>query len=250
MNRFLFIFSFSILLFSCKKPPITVSDQAPTQEYTDFKIDEVDFVYFTSKAKIYYKDKNNDLKANGHIRMKKDSIIWISVNAAAGFEAMRVLINKDSIHILDRLKNSYSVYDFETLSKQLNVALTFQSTQAMILGNLMLQREKSDKISKPDSSHYLLNQLSGKLSINNFVNISNSKIEKVDITEASNQFSIKYSNFVMLGLFLFPAENEINISYQDANSFQTTIKVEHNKPECPDKELNFPFNVPNKFNRK
>lgn len=251
MSRIFFIFLIPLILCSCKKPPVTVSNQASAQEYSDFAIDEIDFTYFTSKAKIHFKDQHNDLKANGHIRMKKDSLIWMSINAAAGFEAMRVMITKDSVHVLDRMNNKYSVYDFNSLSQKLNVRLSFDMVQAMILGNLMWKREKEDKVTKPDSIYYLLNQTSEKVLVKNYVNIGSRKIEKVDITEngQSNQFTIKYSNFVPLGIFMFPSSNEINLSYTDDNTYQTSIQVEHNKPECPDKEVNFPFNVPNKFTR-
>lgn len=254
MNKIFFIFSLSLLLFSCKKPNISASNPATAQEFSDFAIDEVDFDYLTSKAKVHFKDEQNDLKANANIRMKKDSIIWISVNAAAGFEAMRILITTDSIYILDKLKNSYTVHDYSSLSQNLNINLSFRITQAMILGNLMLPRDNGDKISKPDSIYYLLNQSDSKINLGTYVAIENRKIERVEVTEPneSNQLIIKYSNFAPLGAFLFPLQNNITLSYKDenSNSYQTTIEVEHAKTECPDKELNFPFNVPNKFLRK
>jgi hypothetical protein len=246
------IFLIFILVSACKKPPIIVSDQAPKKEFAYFAIDEIDFIYFTSKAKIHYKDRSNEFKANGNIRIRKDSVIWISVNAAAGFEAFRILINKDSIHVLDRLQNDYRAYDYPSLSRKLNVNLNYRIIQSIILGNLMVERNQEDKVSKPDSLQYLLSQNDGNLSIKNFVNIKTRKIEKVDIKEGkeSNQLIIKYSNFVLLGTYLFPAENNISLNYKDGNAYQTTIHIEHNKTECPDKEINFPFNVPNKFNRK
>jgi hypothetical protein len=45
--------------------------------------------------------KNYDVNAT--MRMYKDSAIWLSANAVLGIEAMRVLITKDSVKLLNKL---------------------------------------------------------------------------------------------------------------------------------------------------
>jgi hypothetical protein len=248
---FLLLF-FPFLFFSCKKQKI-YSSEASNDEISKFIVQEIDYTYFISKAKINYKDKLNDVKANINIRMKKDSIIWISVNATAGIEAMRCLITTDSIFVLDRLNNNYSVYDFNSLSKQLNMNLSFDIIESIILGNLITPKCSDDKLSRPDTSCYILKQKNGNTEISNHVKISTMKIEKVEVVQApqNNTLVIKYLNFVILGNYSFPGRNEIALTYKEGTEYQTTtIDIDHNKSELSDKELNFPFNVPNKFNRK
>lgn len=253
MNKnIIFLLLFSITLFSSCKRQTTIASEATPDEINNFIIKEIDFTYFSSKAKLHFKDGHTDVKANVNIRMKKDSILWMSINAAAGIEAFRCMITQDSIHILDRLKNEYTVLSFEGLSQKLHTTLTFQMIQAMILGNLMIAKSKDDKLKKTDTTYSILRQKNGNINIDNHVKASSMKIEMVDIKQSdTDNLTIKYFNFVPLGNHSFPGKNEIILNHKEGSGYQTTnIDVDHNKSECSDKELNFPFNVPNKFIRK
>jgi hypothetical protein len=53
--------------------------------------------------------------------MKKDSLIWISVNGALGIEGMRVLIDKDSVRILNKLDKEYQVRSLEYLTRSRSI---------------------------------------------------------------------------------------------------------------------------------
>jgi hypothetical protein len=54
-----------------------------------------------------------------------------------------------------------------------------------------------------------------------------------------------------LANFTFALENDIVLKHKEDSDYQfTNIHIEHNKCEFSDKELNFPFNIPNKFERK
>src|SRR5215213_2919594 len=64
----------------------------------------IDFNTFSAKIKVDYRGgdgKSYDF--NAFLRMKKDSVIWVSVNAALGIEAFRVLITPDSVKVLNKL---------------------------------------------------------------------------------------------------------------------------------------------------
>jgi len=252
-NLFFFLLLTLIIFSSCKRPNLNSSTEASSEEIKNFIVQETDFTYFSSKAKLHYKDDLNDLKANLNIRIKKDSIIWVSINAAAGIEAFRCLITTDSIHILDRLKNEYTALDFNGLSQKLNTTLTYKMIQAMIMGNLMIPKSAEDRLKKADTSYYILKQKNGDIYIDNHVKISSMKVEKVELSQAldSNNLTIKYFNFVPLGKYSFPGKNEIILSHKEGSAHQiTNIDIEHNKTECPEKDLNFPFNIPNRFERK
>ncbi|MBX9850218.1 MAG: DUF4292 domain-containing protein [Cytophagaceae bacterium] len=246
---FLGVIFFSLFFSSCKRQKIQTSEK-PT--LPSCNVEEIDFTYFSTKSKLDYKDKQNDLKSNIHIRAKKDSIIWISINAAAGFEAIRCLIKTDSVHILDRLNNTYTVLDYPSLSNQIGVDLSYAVIQNMILGNLIYPKTPEDVVMQSDSNSCVFIQKSRETQITNYIRVANSKVEKVEATTAAaNKLSIRYLNFVPLGRFGFASKNEIEISIKVDAQYQTTkIEIDHHKAEIPEKELNFPFNVPQKFIRK
>src|SRR4026208_2558948 len=64
----------------------------------------ISFNTFSGKIKVNFDDsrgKNNDF--NAFIRIRKDSVIWVSINAALGIEAFRIMITPDSVKVLNKI---------------------------------------------------------------------------------------------------------------------------------------------------
>src|SRR5690606_14821280 len=99
---------------SCKRQLLNQSKNLNNNE--TFVVNEINFNYLSGKAKINYADKNTDVNAALNIRVKKDSVIWLSLTVALGIEASRCLITKDSLFMLDRINNHYYAYDYRTIS--------------------------------------------------------------------------------------------------------------------------------------
>lgn len=57
----------------------------------------------------------NDL--SGQLRMRKDSLIWVSVTATMGVEVLRAKISNDSIWILNRLEKTYLAEPLDSLGQ-------------------------------------------------------------------------------------------------------------------------------------
>lgn len=230
------------------------SSQAGQEEIKNFTIKEIDFPYFSAKAKINFKNSDNDINASVSIRIRKDSLIWISLVPALGIEASRSLITKDSIFVLDRLNNQYYAYDFNSLSDKVNVTLSYTLFEAMILGNLPFHKKAEDSLSRVSKEdYYLLLQKEEKMSVENYVKVSTMKLEKIQIREkkAHKELQIVYNNFAPLNEFLFGYNSLINYTYpHNAGIQSTSIAIQYNKAEISSKPLNFPFNVPAKYTRK
>jgi len=72
---------------------------------------------------------------NVFVRMYKDSLIWLSVNGALGIEGMRVLIDKDSVRMLNKLDKEYQVRSFNYLQEIASLPFDLASIQDLIIGN-------------------------------------------------------------------------------------------------------------------
>lgn len=214
-------------------------------------IQELDLEYFSTKSRIKYKDPSQSFAANATIRLKKDSLIWISVSPALGIEAVRCLITNDSITIINKINKEYYVQNFEELSEKFNVEINFELIQAMLLGNLPKNKLPLRKVIK-QNDHFLIKQAGGGLKIDNYISRDNMKVEKVMIEEGSDDYSLllEYGNFQMLDSLIFPYKNLISISNGKDASASTVIDIEHNKAEVGDKNLSFPFSIPKKYERK
>jgi len=246
MSRSFSLFIFSIVLFfGCGKKTTLVKSDIPAKS---FKIKEADF----AKSKIKYEDKNSDLKTTANIRMKKDSIIWLSLSAALGIEAVRGMITTDSVAIIDRINKKYINYDYKTLSEKFNFNIDFELIQAVLLGNLPLPLRGDEKISKSDI-YFLIKQKGKELAVESYVNRSSLKLEKVLLKEevTKNTLSLAYRDFQLVGDFFLPFSNFVELKYTSkGNTANTTIDINFNKAELVDKELRFPFNIPQKYTRK
>src|SRR5215217_5947410 len=123
------------------------------------KIDSnrVSYTTFNGKVNIDYKGgdgKNYDVNAN--VRMFKDSAIWISANAILGIEAMRVLITKDSVKLLNKLDKLYTARSVDYLQDVTSLPLDLPTLQDLIVGNAVFVDSNVSSFSSKGSTLSLL----------------------------------------------------------------------------------------------
>jgi hypothetical protein len=247
-----------ISVVSCKRNSLTSSPSSGDSTdvaLSNFSVNEIDFTYFHFKSKVDYTDgtESQNFTING--RVKKDSIIWLSVTPGLGIEAMRCLILKDSIFILDRIHNKLSVFDFSYINKTFNTDLRFENIQSLFVGNLAFPMKPGDKfVKKEDLGFFLLRQLRNTLKVDSYVTANTLKIERLEIqNNADNSFmEVHYSNFAPLDTFLFANSIKTIIKFNDRTGKEKTtlININHTKAEIVAKPLNFPFNIPKRFEEK
>lgn len=215
------------------------------------EIREIDFDYFSGKAKINYKDDELDIKAKANVRIKKDSAIWIAFSAI-GIQGARCMISQDSITIINMVKKEYYVFNYDSLSKQFNFDVSFDAIQSVALGNLLVDKRRSDQSERIDD-FYVLKQSNGGVRINNFVSAETMKIERVEMLEetSKNRAVIRYYDFNLVQEYAFPFSAIISLFYAGNNgTLNTVIEFEYSKAEIEAKPLKFPFTIPKKYERK
>ena len=125
-SRFVIAFvAFLLLATSCVSRKKVVH---PTQPKT--------FEWLTANMDIQAEENDmtyNDL--SGQLRMRKDSIVWLSVTATMGVEVMRAKVSNDSIWMLNRLEKTYLAEPLDTVSAQLGMPLSLPLVQTLLLDN-------------------------------------------------------------------------------------------------------------------
>lgn len=94
------------------------------------------FEWLTSNLSIQAESNGqsfNDLK--GQVRMRQDSLVWLSVTATMGVEVLRAKVSNDSVWIINRMEKSYLAESLDTVSAQLGMPLSLQWLQIMLLDN-------------------------------------------------------------------------------------------------------------------
>lgn len=75
----------------------------------------------------------NDL--SGQLRMRHDSLIWLSVTATMGVEVLRAKVSNDSIWFVNRMEKTYLAEPLDTVSAQLGMPLSLPLLQILLLDN-------------------------------------------------------------------------------------------------------------------
>lgn len=144
MNRlFLLIPLLALTVSACKsrknrvETPVVVNPgtdsitkMASAQDLLGFTMK--DWTYFSSKIDVDFKNGDDSKNVTVNIRMLKDSLVWLSAGLF-GLEGARVLINKDSMVILNKLNRNYMVYKNEAIAGFSDVPLTVTQIQNLIL---------------------------------------------------------------------------------------------------------------------
>lgn len=78
----------------------------------------------------------NDL--SGQLRMRKDSLIWVSVTATMGVEVLRAKVSNDSVWLLNRLEKTYLAEHVDSLDQQIGplFGLRLPFVQFVLLDNI------------------------------------------------------------------------------------------------------------------
>lgn len=129
----------SVLLFSCKaKKDVAAGTALPAlsaQEILERSALNRHFGELSAKVAISYKVGDEAQSFNARIRMKQDSIIWVSIAPLLGIEMVRAVITPDSLKLLDRFGRRYYLGRFSRLNELLGVDLDFAMLQSLITGN-------------------------------------------------------------------------------------------------------------------
>ncbi|AEI47253.1 DUF4292 domain-containing protein [Runella slithyformis] len=226
----------------------------PEEPKVNVNVETVDFKYLTARSKISFKSKDQDIdNANVNIRMLKDSVLWLSI-VAGPIEVVRGLITRDSIQIVDRYHKEYYLYDFNTLSQKFNFQLNFELIQSILIGNMPIPKKENQRFKK-EKDYFMLRQQEGKIMLENYIGEQNHRLKKLLVTEqpTKNSLTLNYDDFTQLNNYLFPYTSLIQLDYQsqkDNQLYQTVFRIKHQKVELSEKPVNFPFSIPQKYERK
>jgi len=180
--------------------------------------------------------------------MKKDSAIWISINALLGIEAMRVLIDKDSVRIMNKLDKEYQVRSLTYLKEVASMPLDLHSMQELIIGNplfldsnILSYSVNGDQISLLSEGSLFRHLISMQ---NNDHLALHSKIDDVDILQNRTCF-LSYGEYENKNGKMFSALRTVSVTAKN----KLDVKLNF-KQYAFNETLTFPFSVPKNYKLK
>jgi hypothetical protein len=187
----------------------------------------------------------------GAVRIKRDSIVWISVNLTTGIPVAKIEFTKDSVKVLDRIKDELYVGDYGLINKKYKINLNYNLIESILLNEFVVGNDMDSviinrKIVDHDKM-YAIKCTANKADENIFnvdykVNKRNRKIEYANFKVNESGYNVQYSLFEEVDDKLFPGI----ISYIDNNSSDgLNIILELSKVTL-NKRQKYPFKIPKK----
>jgi len=211
----------------------------------------IDFTYLSSRGKMQFEGEGTRLSSAINLRMKKDSAIWISVVPALGIEAARALLTPDSVKVLNRLERSYMATDYRYLERMFNIKADFNTLQALLVGNQPFLVSPNLKVIQTEPV-LQTQQMQGNIRVNSFIELSNLKLQKIQLADsvAKNSLAVTYADFGGLGTFVFPY-SAIFMAQQTKTEppKSAVVTINHQKVSVSEARLEFPFDIPQGYTR-
>ena len=211
--------------------------------YDSIQKNKIDFNFFSAKINVNYKDaEDKEYNLNTFLRMKKDSLIWVSVNAVFGIEAMRLLISKDSVKILDKQNKVYTARSISYLQEVSGLPLELQTMQDLLMGNVIFLEPGITAFNKAGSELSLLSigYFFRNLAIFHATdyNILRSRLDNVD-PQSNRSADLFYNNYVNKSGVKFSETRKIIIN----DTKKLLLDMEFKQFDF-NEELTFPFSIP------
>ena len=247
-NKTNWMYCFSIFLL------ITISCKTQKVQRTIIELPQSELVYTTlniPKAIFTFVQDRNSMSVNGSIRIHKDSIIILSLQAPIlGIEVGRAGITQHSLTLIDRINRQYFELNFDSLRNEHGINLNYNIFQSIFTNSLFIYDNPNEVLisdfEEVQVENFSLLQIN-KGGVNQEFNVNEDKrILSGKIFANDEPFSIEWSymHFELLqDGYNFPHLVKVTIS--DGKK-QHQIDIAYNKVE-QDKKLNVEFSVPSSY---
>jgi hypothetical protein len=218
------------------------------QLYKHILASRIDCQTFSAKMKVHYEGSDGkDYEFNAFIRLQKDKMIWISINALLGIEAFRALITPDSVKVLNKLDKVYQLRSVTYIQEISHLPFDFKTLQAIVLGN-PIYLDSNIRYYRKDAQGISLLSVGpayrNYITLNNDLTIKHSILDDVDPMQARS-CDISYGQYEKADSISFSAYRKIVASEKG----RLDVELSFNKYSF-NENLNFPFSIPKNYKRK
>lgn len=239
-RTFLALLALALLFSSCR------SSKELSESKGRFPVDsllaELDksrpqYDWFSGKARVNYEDKSVSKSFTATIRMRRDSIIWISITTMLGVEAARLLIRKDSVFMIDRLNKQYKEAPLSYLEEYVSFPFSISLLQNILTGDEMITFSDRAKV-KQEKNSYTISSEDSLYRHNLQIDSDNLTIltEYLADIQSSRSLSLVFEDYAAEGEQLFSYTRKISVKADEPIELSLKFsKVKWNEPTT------FPF---------
>jgi hypothetical protein len=266
MNKLTLLLALGLLLGSCQRKGVpttstkgpgtssSVSSAQPLEPAVpSVQATNTSFTFLSAKGKAQVTMKGNKQGANVALRMRRDSVIWVSASLA-GIEGVRAVLTPDSVRVLNRLDKTYFSGGYDYLSKLLNVPVSFEQMQALVLGDYLPAPDgTTPKVTNEEAGRQRVSYPLADVLIERLLQGGTGRVQQLKVSDQalSRNLTVDYTDFR-------PLEEQANLPFAHATFIQAqqpssgvvTAAINFTKVNAGRERLAFPFSVPKGFQRQ
>jgi len=269
LQKLIFIlFLPAVLVFTSSCKSTRSSLKKPLKEhgfdylYSRMLENQISFDYLNSKFSVVYQRGKKKTDLRGQLRIRKDSLIWVSLSPALGIEAARISLTDDSVKFINRLNKTYLTGEYKILDSLMRTSIDYSIIESMIIGNDLTQYDVDKYKASIDGGLYRITiqkrtkirkyikrgEIDTKVLVQNiWLDPQIFKIRKIEIRELGDdnkKLQVFYNKYQAVESQLFPSEVRIEIIAED----KIMIDIKFGKTEL-NQTLKFPFRISKKYER-
>lgn len=112
--------------------------------------------WFAAKVATEVNINGEKMSFKTNLRMRRDSIIWMSISPALGIEVVRMIVTQDSVKFVDKWNDKYYLGTHDFIEERIKVDLDFKMLQDLAIGNPLLYNNEEKFKGNKDSDGYIL----------------------------------------------------------------------------------------------
>lgn len=157
---------FTLLVFtSCRGKKVLTENGEPIRDRSagyllkHYERNEFNYEWVGMRIDAEVRTLGESQSFKASVRMRKDSVIWISISPALGIEVFKAKITPDSLMFVSKIPDNryYFMGRFEALSEIVKTDLDFEMLQELLVGNAMgLERDEGKFRTEIDDNKHLL----------------------------------------------------------------------------------------------
>ena len=257
MNKLTLLLALGLLLGSCARKAVPTAStvgpgtSVPVAEPT-VRATNTTFTFLNAKGKAQINLKGNKQGANLALRMRRDSIIWVSASLA-GIEGVRAVLTRDSVRVINRLEKTYFSGGYDYLSKLLNVPVSFAQMQALLLGDyLPAPTGTTPTVAIEEAGRQRVTYPLADVVIERLLQ-SGGRVQQLRVSDAATKrnLTVDYTDFRPLEeQAAMPFAHATFIQAQQPEAGVATAAINYSKVNAGRERLAFPFSVPKGYKRQ
>jgi len=196
-----------------------------------------------------------EMSSRVDMKMVKDSAFMLSVQPVLGIEVFRLIMDQDSIKIIDRMNRRYLAENYANLKGQTPIVFNYNNLQSLFINHLFYPGENN--VTPGIYNRFLLDQEGSSAEIRAkdkmglsyiFMADGEEKLLSTYVTDKSENFALQwvYSDFRITEGQPFPMRMDINLFTQKASKGGLKLNFSRVQTNIP---VQIDVTIPDKYKR-